>query len=127
MQLLGRVAGCVQNLGRDVAQRKCFSFAHALERKRDACLGREHVRRVRRLCERPPGGDVIGVNVGVDHEVDFHAGIFCGLKVGLDIANGINHRCRRLATAAEEVGDANRIMMQELAQNHGLALLSKGS
>jgi hypothetical protein len=57
---------------------------------------------------------VIGVNVGVDHEVDFHAGIFCGLKVGLDTANGIDHRRRGLATAAEEVGDADRIMMQEL-------------
>jgi hypothetical protein len=55
------------------------------------------------------------VNVGVDHEVDFHAGIFCGLKIGLDIANGINHGCRSLATAAEEVRDADRIMMQELA------------
>jgi hypothetical protein len=68
---------------------------------------------------------VIGVHVRVDNEVDFHAGIFCGLKVGLDIANGINHRRRCLATAAEEVGDADGIMMQELTQNHGLALLSE--
>jgi hypothetical protein len=54
-------------------------------------------------------------------------GIFCGLKVGLDIANRIDHGCRCLATAAEEVRDADRIMMQELTQDHGLALLFESS
>jgi hypothetical protein len=43
----------------------------------------------------------------------------------LDIADGINDCAGRLAAAAEEVGDADGIAMQELAEDHGLALLAK--
>ncbi|WP_454634715.1 hypothetical protein [Bradyrhizobium cenepequi] len=66
------------------------------------------------------------MNVRIDHEVDAHAGIVGSLKVGLNIANWINHRACGLAAAAEEVRDANGIAMQELAEDHGLALLSEG-
>jgi hypothetical protein len=45
------------------------------------------------------------------------------LQIGPDIADGINHCARGLATAAEEVRNADWIMMQELAEDHGLALL----
>ena len=65
------------------------------------------------------------MNMRIDDEVNAHAGIVGGLQIGLDIADGIDHRAGRLAAAAEDVGDADWIAMQELAEYHGLALLSK--
>ena len=85
-----------------------------LKRKPDARLRPKHIRRAGGVREHSPAGDMIGVNVGIDHEVDFHAGILRDLKVGSDIANGVDDRRRCLAAAAEQVGDADRVIMQEL-------------
>ena len=65
------------------------------------------------------------MDMRVDDEMYPHAGIVGSLQVGLNVANRINYGARSLAAAAEEVGDADRIAMQELAENHGLALLDE--
>jgi hypothetical protein len=65
---------------------------------------------------------VIGMDMRVDDVMYPHAGIVGGLQVGLNVADRINDRPGRFATAAEEVGDADWIAMQELSENHGLAL-----
>ena len=58
------------------------------------------------------------MDMGIDDEVDPHAGIVGGLQVGLNIADRINDRPGGFAAAAEKVGDTDWIAMQELAENH---------
>jgi hypothetical protein len=65
------------------------------------------------------------MDMRVDDEKYLHAGIVGGSQVGLDIANRINYGPGGFAAAAEEIGDADRLAMQELAENHGLALPSE--
>jgi hypothetical protein len=62
------------------------------------------------------------MDMGVDDVMYPHAGIVGGLQVGLNVADRINNRPGGFATAAEEVGETDWIVMQELAENHGLAL-----
>jgi hypothetical protein len=67
------------------------------------------------------------MDVRVDDEVDAHAGVFGRTQIGLDLADRVDNGSRCLAAAAEEVGDADGILVKELAEDHGLALLiSKG-
>jgi hypothetical protein len=65
---------------------------------------------------------VIGMDMGVDDVVYPHAGIVGGLQVGPNIADRVDDRSGGLAAAAEKLGDSDWIAMQELAENHGLAL-----
>ena len=62
------------------------------------------------------------MDMRVNDVMYLHAGIVGGLQVGLNIADGIDDRPGGFATAAEEIGDSDWIAMQELAENHGLAL-----
>jgi hypothetical protein len=70
---------------------------------------------------------VVGMDMRVDDEVNSHAAILGGAQIWLYVADGIDHRGHGLATTAEEVGDADRVVMQELAENHGLELLLETS
>ena len=81
----------------------------------------------RRLVELPKSREVIGVNMRVDDVVDFHACRLRGAQVGVRVGNGINNCRRTFAAAAEQVRDADRIIMQELAQDHRLALPSQST
>jgi hypothetical protein len=62
------------------------------------------------------------MDMRVDDEIYPHAGIVGGLQVELNITDRINYCARGFAAAAEKVGDTDWIAMQELAENHGLAL-----
>ncbi|WGR96277.1 hypothetical protein MTX20_20070 [Bradyrhizobium sp. ISRA435] len=63
------------------------------------------------------------MNMRVDDEVNSHPGVVGSLQIGLDVTDRINHRTRGLAAAAEKVRNANGAIVQELTQDHGLALL----
>lgn len=60
------------------------------------------------------------MNVGVDDKMDAHASGLGGTQVGLDLADRIDHGAGCASTAAGQVGDANVLLVQELADDHGL-------
>jgi hypothetical protein len=69
---------------------------------------------------------MIRVDVGVDDVIDAHSRRFRGAEIGRDIADRIDDRSGRLASAAEEIGDGNGIDVQELAQDHAMLHPSAG-
>ena len=81
---------------------------------------REHVLCAGRLGELPARREMVGVNVGVDDKMDAHARGLCGAHVRLDLADRIDDGPGRASTAAEQVRDANGLLVQELPNDHGL-------
>jgi len=63
---------------------------------------------------------VIGMDMGVQDEPKPEPGALRGSKVELRIAHGIDDGARCLAAATEQVGDPDRIGVQELSEDHGL-------
>ena len=114
------VARRVQHLRSDVAELEHLFIARCPERKRNFRLRSEHILGAGRLGELPPCREMVGMNVGVDDEMDAHASGLGGVHVGLDLADRIDDRTGRASTAAEQVGDADGLMVQELTDNHGL-------
>ncbi len=70
-------------------------------------------------------GDMVSVNVCIVHDVNFHAGLFCGLNMGLDIVSGIDHQCRCPATAAERRMRDRLDPDAKLTHDHGLHAISR--
>src|SRR5579859_873639 len=105
----------------DVSERQHVAILRCRERKRDIRVRGQDILRTGRLGELARRGEMIGVDVGVDHIVDAHARPLGRLDVGLDVADGIDHGGRRLASTAEKVGDADRLEVQKLAYDHGVA------
>jgi hypothetical protein len=68
---------------------------------------------------------MIGVNVRVEDVIDLDPGCLGGLKISVGISQGIDDRSGLLAAAANEVGDSDRIGMEKLTENHGVALPAK--
>jgi hypothetical protein len=66
---------------------------------------------------------MVGVNMRIDDEMDTHAGGFRRAQIRLDRANRVDYGASGAAAAAEEVGDADRVLMEELTKDHGLVLL----
>jgi hypothetical protein len=69
------------------------------------------------------GGEVVGMNMRVDHVEDAHAGRLGGFEIRRDVADRIDNGGGSLAAAAEEVRCGDGIEMQELTQDHGRVLL----
>jgi len=108
------------HLRSDVAERKDFLVVRSSEWKGNISMRREHVLGAGRLGELPTAREMVGMNVGVDDEMDAHAGGFCGAHVGLDLAGRINDGAGRAPAAAEQIRDANGLLVQELPDDHGL-------
>ncbi len=122
--MLGRVARRMQHGRRDVAERKHLSVAHAFERECHLRLGRQHVFGAGRVSEGTSRREVIGMQMRIDDEVDAHASRFGCAQIRLDGPGRIDDGTGRLAAAAEQIGDADRIGVQELTEDHALAFLS---
>jgi hypothetical protein len=60
----------------------------------------------------------------VDDEMDAHAGAFCGAQIRLDLAGRIDDSSGRAPTAAEQVRDADGLLVPELTEDHDLAPLT---
>jgi hypothetical protein len=116
------MAGRVQHRRDDVAEGKHLPVAYALERKRDRRRSGEHIFGTRAFGEVATGGKVVGMNVRVDDEADAHSRVLGCAQVRPDVTSRVDHGTGRMPAAAEEVGDADRIVMQELTEDHGLAL-----
>ena len=116
--MLRSVAGSMQHLRCHVAEWKNVAVARAAEVRRGLGAGEEDIFRAGGFRETPSGRDVIGVNVRVDDIEDAHPSVFGGLKIGRDLADRVDDGRRGLAAAAEKVGNAHRIRVQELPENH---------
>ena len=120
--VLGRMAGSMQDRRGDIPQRQHFAVMHRMEWEGDVGSRRENVSGAAGLCQPASRRRMIGVNVRVDDEPDAHAGFLRRAQIDLDVADGVDHCPGGLAAAAEQIGDADRSGVQELAQDHRLAL-----
>lgn len=118
--VFGGVPRGMQHLRGDVAERKHLFITRSSEWKRNVRMRREHILGAGCLGELPARREMVSVNVGVDDKMDAHAGGLGGPQVGLDLADRIDHGTGGASTAAEQVGDANGLLVQELADDHGL-------
>ena len=78
-----------------------------------------------RFGQSMPGGDVIGVEMGIDDKKDAYPRLFCRSEIRRDVADGIDHSTRGLAAAAEQIGDRHRVTVEERTQDHGEPLVSR--
>lgn len=62
------------------------------------------------------------MHMRIDHIVDLHPGTSGSVEVDSDIGDRIDHGACRLAAAAEQIRDADRISVKELPENHALPL-----
>jgi len=85
-----------------------------MEGERHTRAGGQDVGRSRGLRELTACRKVVGVDVGVDDVLDPHPGFVGGAQVGAGIANRIDHGPACLAATAEQVGDADGVLVQEL-------------
>src|ERR1700687_6080825 len=102
----------MQHLRSDVAKRQSLFVARSPEWKRNVRVRREHVFCAGRLGELPARREMVSMNVGVDDKMDAHAGGLCAAHVRLDLADRIDDGAGRTSTAAEQVRDANGILVQ---------------
>ena len=118
--MLRGVARRVQHLRSDIAKRKDLFITRSSEGKGNVRMRREHILCTGRLGELATRREMVSMNVGVDDEMDAHARGLGRPQVGLDLADRIDHGTGRASTAAEQVGDANGLLVQELPNDHGL-------
>ena len=80
--------------------------------------GKEDIFSVGCFGQAPSRRGMVGVNMRVDDIEDAHPRVFRGLKIGRDIADRVDDGRRGLAAAAEKVGNAYGIGVQELPEDH---------
>jgi hypothetical protein len=108
----------VENLDDDVTERKYVPIANRTESWQCLGLVEKDILRPGRLCEVPPSRDVVCVDVSVNDVEDLHPGVPRRIDIDPDVAHRVDDRAGGLPTAAKQVGNANRVRMQELAQYH---------
>lgn len=87
----------------DIAELDLVTVADRSERQIKVGLFGKYILGVRRIDQGPPGGNVVGVDVCVDHIVDVYVRRLRGLKVSIDISARINEGDRAFAAASEHV------------------------
>src|SRR6185437_14379504 len=85
--VLRRVAGRVQHFGHDVAKRQHFLVACSSEGEGHLGVRCKHILGAGRFGELPPRREVVGMDVGIDDEVDAHAGVFGRAQIWCDLAD----------------------------------------
>jgi hypothetical protein len=60
------------------------------------------------------------MNVGVDNEQDAHSCFFGSAHVELNVADRVHDSSGRLASAAKQIGDTYRIIVEELSEDHDM-------
>src|SRR5262249_41893835 len=117
--VLGRMSGSMQYLDRDVSQFEYVAVADFVEWEVYIRASEQHVLRACGLSQLAASGNVIGVQVRVDHVANAHSDFFGRAQVRRYVAEGVNNGSYRLASTTEHVGCCDRVGVQELAQNHG--------
>ncbi len=73
--------------------------------------------------EMPGSGEVVGLDVGLEHVRDAHVLLRGGLEVGLDVGLWIHHSAAPCPPSAEEIARAAGLGREELTEDHGRGLL----
>jgi hypothetical protein len=63
----------MQDMNLDIADIKSFTLINWQKIVGCFCAGMQHVLRLREFCQLSAGGDVVGVNMRVDHITNIHA------------------------------------------------------
>jgi hypothetical protein len=59
---------------------------------------------------------MVGVDMGVDHEPDSHAGLVGDAQIWFDLSHRVHYGAGGMTAAAEQVRDRNRVGMEEMTQ-----------
>src|SRR5579885_1566649 len=113
-----RVAGRVEDIDDDVAKRKTVAVLDFMHRKGDFRRRMQNILGAGLARERAPRGSMIGVDMGVDDEVDTHPRLVRHTEIWSYVADRIDDRAGRMPAATEQVGNRHGILVQELAQDH---------
>lgn len=74
------------------------------------------IRRSDSLGQRPPAGNVIGMDMRVDHKADLQPKFESGLQVWLDVGARIHDGANGLAASAENVGCTCTVGVEDLTK-----------
>jgi hypothetical protein len=83
------------------------------------CARMEHISGACLFGKSPASGNMIGVNMGIDHVLNLHPVLLRRSKIELDIINRVAHGGQALAASTKQIGNGNNgRCMKKLAQNH---------
>jgi hypothetical protein len=91
----------VQRRGGYVPERQDIIVLDGVERERHLRTGRKDIGSPRCFRELAACGEVVGVDVRVDHELNVHPVFLGGTQIRFDVADGIDDGPARFAAAAE--------------------------
>src|SRR5579875_606107 len=118
-EVLRRVPGSVEDLELDVAQRDRIPVLRPPEGEPGRGAGVQEVVATGRARQIPPGGQVVGVGVGIRDAHDPQPEGPRGVQIGGRGADGIDDGRDPVASAPDEVGGGHhRLGVQELSQDH---------
>ncbi len=117
-EVLGGVPGRVQDVQRNVAQLEFVPVQRLAVVERGAGARTEHALRAQPLGETPGAGQMVGVDVRVDHVPHRHAVVGRRADVNVNLVQRIDHGGDAHAAAPHQVGRGDRLGVQELAQDH---------
>ena len=100
---LGRVAGCVADLEEDVAERDALTIRELARRELGGRHRRESDLGARGVREFEVAGQEVGMEVGLDHELDGEPGLGGVANVLVDVAPWVDHDSTTGGLVADQV------------------------
>jgi hypothetical protein len=114
------MAGRVHYLRGDISKRQHLAIVDRFVRECDIRVPRKNILSAGLLGQRSTRRKMVGMDVRIDHEVNAHPGRFRCTQIMLNVANRVDDGSSRPAPTSEEVGDADRALMQELTKDPAL-------
>jgi len=111
------VAWCVEHFDDDIAHLNVLAAGHSSGPTRPSRLV-EQIRRAGLLSKRPAARHMVGVHVCVEHVPNGHMRVRSRLEVRRNVLDGIDNRTDGVTAAPEEIRGADRILMDELSEDH---------
>jgi hypothetical protein len=124
--MFGRVTRRVQHIDNDIAERESITVIRGMKRERHFGAGVQRILGPRRAGERSPRRAMIGMDMGIDDELDAHPGFVRDAEVWFNVAQRVYDGAGGVPAAAQQVGNCDRIAVEELAQDHACLLSSLG-
>ena len=116
--MLRRMARRVQQVRNDITERQAVAIVDRTHWKSYIRPGMQDIFGAGLAGKRPPGRTMIGMDMSIDDEVDAHANLVGASQIRCDVADRVHDCTRGMSAAAEQIGDRNRIGMEELTQDH---------
>jgi hypothetical protein len=117
--VLGRVSWRMRHLDRYVAEIQNVTLGHSTKGIPGAGAFVKNILRPCALGEFASAGEMIGMQMCIDHIADLKTALFCSPQIEFNVMNGVAHGALGFAASAKHVrsGD-DGMVVQELTKNH---------